>query len=394
VRRSVLALLLLTSVVVSGAPSQAQAQVVGQVDAGSGTMHLGSETPLGIVRVAPSLQVNTSPFVLSVEGDFAGHTEHGWQTNSHLRAAVRQRLFGLLEVRLGVDGGVSRTRWGRSAGGWLGEGRLQLGGDHRGFAIGVGSGHTFTRGNTQPLSRIEAGAWSRFGRIDLGFWLKRTGLAAPGEEPTDDRIPGDSLGVGEGGRRTLQDHYTDLEATIGWSRGNLAFEAGAGRRFGKAVRFGSWHVRALYQVTSRVALVASSGQFPVDVVSGLPSGGFTTLSMRFNLRSSPPAPKVRDLARGRADGQSFSAAAADNGTHLISVRVPRASVVEMMGDFTDWTAVLLVPDDEDMWRLRMRIPAGTHEVNLRIDGGPWEVPAGLTSVDDGLGGRVGIFTLE
>ena len=89
-----------------------QAQVRGFVDAGSGTMHNGSESPFGIVRVAPSLQIRTSPFTLEADGDFAGHTEHGWQSAGHLRSTLRQPLVGQLEARLGLEAGVSRTRWG------------------------------------------------------------------------------------------------------------------------------------------------------------------------------------------------------------------------------------------------------------------------------------------
>ena len=370
------------------------AQVRGLVDAGSGTMHNGSESPFGIVRIAPSLRVNTSHFFFDLDGNFAGHTEHGWQSDGHLRSAISRPILGRLQGLLGIQAGSSRTRWGKGAGGWLGEARLEVTEGSTGFALGLGSGHTFASSGTQPLSRIEAGGWSRLGRIDVGFWLKRTGLVAPGSMGTDDRSPADTLvaGVGGGERRLLQDHYTDIEASLGWSHGNLALEAGAGRRIGKAFRYTSWHVQALYQVTDRVAIVASSGQFPVDVVSGLPAGGFTTLSMRLNLRTEPPAPPSRPSSRPRS--KDFSTAVAEDGTQLITVRIPQASTVEMMGDFTDWRPVLLVPGEDDTWRLRMRIAGGVHEVNLRIDGGAWTVPPGLPTVDDGLGGRVGLFSLQ
>ena len=385
------ALALLLSV--AGAAPGAEAQIAGHLDAGSGTMRTGSESPFGIVRISPSLHFNSSHFLLSADGDFAGHTEHGWQSIGRLTASARQPLGSLLEARLGIEGGASRTRWGRSAAGVLGQARLHLGTDERGVILGLGTGHSFTSGGSEPLSRIEAGGWSRVGRFDLGFWLKRTGLSVPGVE-SDDRTPVDTLEVGGEGRRTVQDHYTDIEASIGWARGNLAFEAGAGRRFGKTIQFNSWYVRGLYQITSRVALVASSGQFPVDVVSGLPSGAFTTFSMRFNLKKDPPALPGRHLSNARAARQNFSATSAGDGTHLIVLLVPNASVVELMGDFTDWTAVMLVPDDNDVWRLRMRIPAGLHEINMRVDGGEWQVPPGLTEVDDGLGGKAGRFITE
>lgn len=360
-------------------------------------MHSGSETPFGIVRVAPSLQIQTSHFSLNADGDFAGHTEHGWQSAGHLRGGLHQRLVARLEAQLGVQAGVSRTRWGKGSGGWLGDARVQLAKGSSGFALGLGSGHTFASSGTQPLSRIEAGGWSRLGRIDFGFWLKRTGLVVPGSIVKDDRSPGDTLQVGGaagGERRLLQDHYTDIEASLGWSHGNLALEAGAGRRIGRAFRYTSWHVQALYQVTNRVALVASSGQFPVDVVSGLPAGGFAMLSMRLNLRDDPPVPAPSSASRVRTIRTGFSTSASEDGTQLILVRVPHATAVELMGDFTDWTPVLLVPGENDHWRLRMRIPAGIHEINLRVDGGAWLVPPGLTEVDDGLGGKAGRFVIE
>jgi hypothetical protein len=375
----------------------AAAQVAGYLDAGSGSMRLGSENPYNIFRLAPSIRLATPSLRLAAEGDYAGHTEHGWQTTGSIQAAARRR-YGLLELRLGMEGGWSRTRWGRSAGGWLGEGRLQAGTEKRGFALILGSGQSISRDGTQPLTRIQAGGWGRLGRVDFGFWLKRTGLSVPGDQ-TLGQERGDSLVSGgkdtdTEGRRSLQDHYTDAQVNLGWSHRAVSFEAGAGRRFGKTVRVTSWYLKGLYQVSSRLALVATTGQFPVDVVSGLPSGSFTTLSMRFNLRSDPPALRAPDFAFSRPGRQAFKATPEADGTYLLMLQVPGARTVEVMGDFTDWKAVLLVPDSGEWWRLRMRIPPGMHEMNLRVDGGPWEVPAGLTGVDDGLGGRAGIFTLE
>lgn len=368
------------------------AQVAGRVDAGSGSMRLGSESAISIFRLAPSIHLSTPGVRLTAETEYAGHTEHGWQTTGRFQAAARTRLYGPVDLRVDAEAGWSRTRWGRSAAGWLGGGRLQIGSEHRGFALALGSGHSFTRDGTQPLTRIQAGGWRRVGEVDFALWLRRTGLSVPGNEARGvDR--GDTLDVGPGeGRRTLQDHYTDAEANIGWSRGAVALEAGAGRRFGKSLRSTSWYLKALYQVSQRLALVATSGQSPLDVVSGLPSGSFTTISMRFNLRSDLPGPRTQEFARTRR--QAFCATRTADGLSLLEVHVPGARTVEVMGDFTDWTAVLLVPHGDELWRLRMRIPAGMHEVNLRVDGGPWTVPAGLTPLDDGLGGRTGIFTVE
>ena len=370
--------------------SPLSAQVTGSFDIGSGTMRVGQETPSGIFRLAPTLELRTLALLLSADGDFAGHTEGGWQTTGKLRSVVRQRVGQLLELSLGAEGGWSHTRWGRSAGGWLGEGRATLRNGRQGFTLALGSGHSFVPGGTQPLSRLEAGGWSKFGRLDVGLWLKRTGLTAPSDESSGN--PRDTLQVGAG-QRTLQDHYTDAEATLGWTHGSLALEAGAGRRFGKAVRFTSWYVRGLLQLTSRVGLVATSGQFPVDVVSGLPSGSFTTLSMRINLRNDSPRTRP-SVSTPISRSGFFEARRDDQNRTRISVLVPDAQAVEMMGSFSDWEPVLLVPDGSGQWVLRMYLRPGLHEVNIRINGGPWMVPAGLPSVDDDLGGRVGVFLVE
>jgi hypothetical protein len=37
------------------------------------------------------------------------------------------------------------------------------------------------------------------------------------------------------------------------------------------------------------------------------------------------------------------------------------------------------------------VTSGVHQVNVRIDGGEWIVPAGLTAVRDEFGGSVGIL---
>ena len=384
--------ILATAAFAAGATLPVEAQLNGSIDAGSGTMRMDSESPSAIFRLAPALQLITPVFRFNAEGDYAGHPERGWQTQGRLSGAARKTLFGSLEAQAVVRGGWSRTTRGRAAAGWIGEGRIQVGDNLRGFALAAGSGQAITGNGTQPMTSFEAGGWGRLGRLDLGFRLRRTGLTAPGHVGNDGVVPRDTLDLSSGSGRSLEDHYTDTEATIGWSKGNFSLEGGVGRRFGKrAVRFTSWHVRGLYQLNSRVSLVATTGEFPIDVISGLPSGSFTTFSMRFNLR--PDLRRSPSEILAQRGGHQFEAVPA-GVLYVISVVVPRANTVEMMGSFTNWEPVLLVPDEGDVWRLRMPLKPGLHEANIRVDAGEWTVPAGLTSVDDGLGGRVGVFIIE
>jgi len=64
-----------------------------------------------------------------------------------------------------------------------------------------------------------------------------------------------------------------------------------------------------------------------------------------------------------------------------------------MGDFTAWQPSALVLDAGGWWSATLSIPAGVHRMNIRIDGGPWVVPPGVTSVDDEFSGVVGILAV-
>ena len=70
-----------------------------------------------------------------------------------------------------------------------------------------------------------------------------------------------------------------------------------------------------------------------------------------------------------------------------------AGGVELAGDFTDWQPLQLRRSTEGMWEAVLAIPSGVHRLNLRIDGGGWIVPAGLTRAADDFGDEVGIMTV-
>jgi len=275
---------------------------------------------------------------------------------------------------------------------------LAWGDHHGGLSLSVGAGQTLTAGGAQPLSTIEADSWRHFAGLDLGFRLRRTGLTLPGAErekpgpgPALDTLPR----LGGPGRRLLQDHYTDTDATVGWHRGGLELEGGVGHRFGKlAARYESWHLRSLYWITPRLGLVASMGRFPTDVISGMPSGRFATLSMRINLRGGPQHFSPAPLTFVEAKAAGFAATPADQGRYLLSVRAPGAQTVEIMGSFSQWQPLALEVRKNGWWGTLVQLAAGIHEINVRVDGGPWQVPEGLRRVNDDFGGKVGVFVID
>ena len=48
---------------------------------------------------------------------------------------------------------------------------------------------------------------------------------------------------------------------------------------------------------------------------------------------------------------------------------------------------------DGMWETVLPIPSGLHRLNVRIDGGAWIVPAGLSRAADDYGDDVGILAV-
>jgi hypothetical protein len=81
-------------------------------------------------------------------------------------------------------------------------------------------------------------------------------------------------------------------------------------------------------------------------------------------------------------------------TRRLSVIGPSAAAAEVMGDFTDWRPRALAPDGPGRWTLPLALTPGVYHLNVRFDGGAWTVPAGTVAVDDGFGGKVGLFVVR
>jgi hypothetical protein len=75
------------------------------------------------------------------------------------------------------------------------------------------------------------------------------------------------------------------------------------------------------------------------------------------------------------------------------VHLPDAMKVELASDFTGWKPFDMQRDAGDGWSAELLAPPGVHRISLRVDGGPWIAPPGLTAEDDGFGGSAAVFTV-
>jgi hypothetical protein len=351
-------------------------------------------TPLWAVQFGATLDVGTGPATWDqVETD-------GARAQGTLGAFYRPaRVLGL-QPELSGDFGLSTEQPVRTALRWDVMGRLHTRGEVTGAWLGAGLGGVGTGTQTAALTRLEGGIRSGVGPAGFRVWLARTSFGVrPGVGGSFGNDRGDDT-TGSGGKRIVE--YTDLgtRAALAFSR----YEVGATlvRRWGSeslrgsALRTVAWEMNAVWWIRPSLGLVASVGHSLPELSLALPGARYRSLGVRLALGAPP--------RRGIRSGGGAPPVTADNaaGTprlvlatpHRLAIVGPAADRAEVMGDFTDWQARLLVRAGEGRWALDAALTRGVHQLNVRFDGGEWVVPAGTVAVDDGFGGRVGIFVVR
>ena len=205
--------------------------------------------------------------------------------------------------------------------------------------------------------------------------------------------------------------YGDTQASLSWKQGE-ALDLGAllGFRIGdQLTTLGgsakSWaSVSAVYWLTPRLAVVAGGGSYPIDPTQGFPGGRFASVSLRWSgvrrsspqsnsqVIQSPPPPDVVPEVPPTVSGFTAQRTLADSVK--LRVNAPRATLVEVSGDFTNWTPVRLDRAEEDWWSATVPLKRGNYQMNVRVNGGQWIVPPGLLSMVDEFGGSVGLLVIQ
>jgi hypothetical protein len=203
--------------------------------------------------------------------------------------------------------------------------------------------------------------------------------------------------------------YVDGQLTLTRTANSLELAVLAGARGGSQnpgvdTRTRSWaSLSAVAWLRPQLAVVASGGAYPVDPAQGFPGGRFLSVSVRVATarnqarmktssnvvvvvqeEASPPVPIVEGFEVDRRKG------------HLVSLRVsaPGAHSIEVSGDFTGWVPVKLRATDNGWWMVTLRLETGRYEMNVRVDGGAWTVPPGLSLLRDEFGGTVGLLIID
>lgn len=327
---------------------------------------------------------------VTAEGAWSDFRGKVWSARAELDARYQMPLSSALRFAPRLRGAWSELP-GVAGGGYstLGAGvEAQLGGFD--FSIDGGGGAATDGRVALPVARIEGAAARKLGPFSLSIGFSSTTfIGSPSSGGSGDPTlgeRGDTVIV-----RRFGEGYTDAVATLGWSSGAFDLSGGIGRRFGRESDATPWEVQALWWFSNSVGVIAGVGEYPLDLLTGRPAGRYQTLGFRFALSSEhsattpPPSERVEETSR------SFRVETLAPGQVMLRVRVAAAHSVALMGDFTGWSAVALRYEGQGVWAAPVAIAAGRHEINISVDGGPWEPPPGLPVVEDGFGGETGVF---
>lgn len=366
--RSLLALLL--------APSSVVAQVITTFDAGAASVTYDNGFGANAATLTPTFRLESALSTVIAAGTVSMFDAGGWSTQGQLSGSFFTPALGPLRAELALAAGGSAhedlTRTGQT----LGQLRAHLMGTSTGAWLGGGIGRTWDGAIWRAVSLIEGGGWMRLGPA----------LVVASVTPT--RV-GDSS-------------YTDMQGALRLTRGRWEVAPFAGARTGyEGASESVWGgASVLVWLTRHVAVVGGGGTYPIDPTQGYPGGRYATVALR--LASQPPAiegnralaarPAVPAIARPNV--ASFVVRDVTGVRRLVRATAPGARRVEIAGDFTNWRAVPMTRTGDGRWELAMSIPPGTHRFNLRVDGGDWGVPPGVTVITDDFEGVVGLLTVR
>lgn len=335
------------------------------------------------LALTPALWAESSRTSVALSGTLSQFTSGIWSAQGGGNASLFTRRVGLLLGEIEGAGGGSAHEDGSRTGQLLASTRAHISGRDHGVWLGAGLGQTWDGDTWRDVRQGEVAAWARVGEITT-FASATPVVVGDSIRYTDARL---AAGV------NLQ--RVELSASAGIRGGNrLPTLGGTAKSWGSASATG-W-------ISSRVAVVASAGTYPVDLTQGFPGGRFASLSLRLGTRRFPPPSSslsrledLRSTSPGNSPGSpAFEIRDTAAGVRELRVRAPSAKSVEIMGDFTNWSPVALSDAGDGWWSIALGIAAGIHEINMRINGDRWIVPPGLTARSDEFGGSVGILVVR
>lgn len=371
-------LLAATSAVLVSVPHLLHAQASATIDMGASLVRYDGFLLSSAVTITPTIAWLGSRAAVNARGTLL-RFESG---NRSLQGSLVGSIFTRpgRSWRFEASGTAGASSYAEFASFWhlLGEARIRHDTDRGGIWMAATGGRT-AFGSREEARPVLAGSITAMRRHTALVLLLTAGRAFVGDTQYSD------IGMTARG----QYHQIVLEMLIAarfWSRG-----AGEGV-YGEA--------SGVIPFSNRWAAVISGGRYPSDPIRGSIAGRYVSAAVRFRLQATrrpiAPLPLPHSGANGRADPTSstkLTLTREASGSVRLVLQAPPASSVEIAGDFSDWQPVMMTRTPEGRWEIVLPITSGVHQINLRIDGGPWQVPGGTTRLVGDYGDDVGTFVV-
>lgn len=371
----------------------ARAQVVGTLGAGTGQITYDDAPRMTVVSLTPAVLFEGERTTLSAVSSFTRFDGGIWSAQAIAAGSRFTEAHGPLRGELSAQLETNSHRGTLRATELMAQGRGHLiGAGERGVWLGAGAGHAWRSPAGGALIRADVGAWAQLGDATLRLTaMHNTVQTSTRVVTTEPSMAAEVLDTRSEAVLKETVRYVDAEAHVSWSRARVAVDAVAGRRMMRdGERTNTWLLGGSLMLTERLALVGSTGASAFDVAQGLPGGRYATIALRVTTRAGG-ALELR--SRSRATARDMETWREQDGTVLLVVHAPRARRVELMGDFTDWRPLVMRREADDHFAARIRLPAGSYRINVRVDGGMWTAPPGTTPVADEYNGAAGLLVI-
>ncbi len=367
-------------------PAAAQATGRIQVGAGSATDERGVRS--NALTLAPSVVFGEGQqATATLTGSATMFQNNAWSLGGALAANSRAPIAGGFGTALSADGGGSRTSYGATFA--TAEATPTL--EWTWNALTLVAGGQAAAGYTAVSSSAPAGPvpvpvppTSTTTLVSETRWLYAPVYGARLRLLGDDPNVGAEFAVRLEPMRIGDTLVTDRTVNAAVVVGPMTLAASAGERtaVNERTTFGSGTM--LLDVTHGVTVDVAGGRYPSNRLTGAAGGNFVTvgLSLRVGGRSIGALPAPRGVVPAAA------------GWTRLTIDAPNAQVVEVAGDWNDWTPVPAERADNGVWYADLRIPPGQYRYAFRIDGHAWRVPKGAVEVDDGFGGEAAYVTVR
>ena len=375
------------------AAGAARAQVVGTLGAGTGRIAYNDTPRMTVVSLTPAVLFEGERTTVSGLASFTRFDGGIWSAQALAAGSRFTEPRGLFRGELSAQMEMNSHRGTLRTAQAIAQGRGHLvGGGDRGLWLGAGAGHAWRTPAGGPLLRADVGAWAQLGAATLRLTAAHNSVQTSTRVVrTEPNMAAEVLNTRSSSLSKAMVRYVDTEAHLSWSRARVAIDAAAGRRMVReSGHTNTWLLGGSLMLTERFALVGSTGTSAFDIAQGLPGGRYATIALRVTTRAGGP---LELRSRSRATARGMETWREQDGTVLLVVHAPHARRVELMGDFTDWRPLVMQREADDHFAARIRLPAGSYRINVRVDGGTWTAPPGTTQVADEYNGAAGLLVI-